>query len=118
MAAKRENVTYFSLRAEVLKGEFRPIYVLQGEEPYYIDQLSDLIVEKALDDSERDFNLNIYYGNEADVREVIATDGALYSTMTSGRPCGSATTVSQRRLMPFCVRLISLPISASGYCLS
>ncbi len=73
MAAKRENVTYFSLRAEVLKGEFRPIYVLQGEEPYYIDQLSDLIVEKALDDSERDFNLNIYYGNEADVREVIAT---------------------------------------------
>ena len=44
--------------------------------------------------------------------------GALYSTMTSGCPVRSATTVSQRRAMPFCVSDTSLPISAAGNCLS
>ena len=73
MAEKRESVTYFSLREEVLKGTFRSIYVLQGEEPYYIDQLCDLITERALDEASRAFNQSIYYGNEADVRQVIAT---------------------------------------------
>ena len=35
MAEKKETVTYFSLRKEVQNKSFRPIYVLQGEEPYY-----------------------------------------------------------------------------------
>ncbi|MBQ7691744.1 MAG: DNA polymerase III subunit delta [Muribaculaceae bacterium] len=73
MAEKKESVTFASLRGEVAKGMFRPIYVLAGEEPYYIDQLSDLIVEQALAEDERDFNLSVYYGSDADVRDVIAT---------------------------------------------
>lgn len=73
MAEKKETVTYFSLRKEIEAGKFHPIYLLHGEEPYYIDQLSDLIVEKALREDERDFNLSIYYGSDADVREVIST---------------------------------------------
>ena len=44
--------------------------------------------------------------------------GALYSTMTSGWPVRSPTTVSQRRAMPFCVSDTSLPISAAGNCFS
>lgn len=73
MAEKKDTVTYFSLRKEIESGKFRPIYVLHGEEPYYIDQLSDLIVEKALGEDEKDFNLSIYYGSDADVREVISS---------------------------------------------
>lgn len=73
MAEKKETVTYFSLRKEIEAGKFHPIYLLHGEEPYYIDQLSDLIVEKALREDERDFNLSIYYGSDANVREVIST---------------------------------------------
>ncbi len=73
MAEKKETATYASLRAEVLKGKFRPIYVLSGEEPFYIDQLSELIVNQALSEDERDFNLSVYYGNDADVREVISS---------------------------------------------
>lgn len=67
MAAKSNAITYFALRQEVLAGKFRPIYVLQGDEAYYIDQMSDLIVNKALSEDERDFNLQIMYG--ADVRD-------------------------------------------------
>lgn len=73
MAEKKETVTYFSLRKEIESGKFQPIYLLHGEEPYYIDQLSDLIVDKALREDEKDFNLSIYYGSDANVREVIST---------------------------------------------
>ncbi|MBR1882609.1 MAG: DNA polymerase III subunit delta [Muribaculaceae bacterium] len=73
MAAKKENVTYFGLRNEIMQGKFRPIYVLQGEEPYFIDQLSDLIVDTALTEDEKDFNLNIYYGSDTQVVDVINT---------------------------------------------
>jgi len=73
MAEKKETVTYFSLRKEIEGGKFRPIYVLQGEEPYYIDQLSDFIVNKALSEDEKDFNLSIFYGSDANVRDVIST---------------------------------------------
>lgn len=73
MAEKKETVTYFSLRKEIESGKFRPIYVLQGDEPYYIDQLSDFIVDKALQEDERDFNLSIYYGSDANIRELIST---------------------------------------------
>lgn len=73
MATKKNTPTFISLRNEIMNSQFRPVYVLNGEEPYYIDKLSDLIVEKALDEDERDFNLNVYYGNDASVAEVINT---------------------------------------------
>lgn len=71
MAEKKERITYFNLRKEIESHKFRPIYVLHGEEPYYIDRLSECIVENALGDDERDFNLTICYGNDTTVTEVI-----------------------------------------------
>ncbi len=73
MAVKRETVTFTTLNKEIKSGKFRNIYVLQGEEPYYIDRLQQLIIDTALTEDERDFNLSIYYGNTANVREVIST---------------------------------------------
>ena len=71
MAVKRNAVTFTSLNAEIKSGQFRNIYVLQGEEPYYIDRLQQLIIDTALTEDQRDFNLSLYYGNTAVVREVI-----------------------------------------------
>lgn len=88
MAVKRETVSYFSLRNEIGSGKFHPIYVLQGEEPYYIDRLSELIVNTALTEDERDFNLSIYYGNEALVPDVINT-------------CKQYPTFAERRVVVF-----------------
>lgn len=73
MAVKKEDNTFFILKNEILQHQFRPIYVLYGEEPYYMDQLSELIVQNALTEDERDFNLSIYYGNDALVPDVIDT---------------------------------------------
>ena len=73
MAVKRETVTFAALSKEIKAGKFRNIYVLQGEEPYFIDRLQELIIETALTEDQRDFNLSLFYGNTADVREVIST---------------------------------------------
>lgn len=73
MPVKREGMSYFALRNELLSKNFRPIYVLQGEEPYYIDELCNLIINQALTEEERDFNLTISYGMDVDIRNVIAS---------------------------------------------
>ncbi len=72
MAVKRETVTFTSLSSEIKSGIFKNIYVFQGEEPYYIDRLQQLIIDTALTEDQRDFNLSLYYGNTANVREVIS----------------------------------------------
>ncbi len=72
MAVKRDTMTFTSLSKEIKGGKFRNIYVLQGEEPYYIDRLQQLIIDTALTEDQRDFNLSLYYGNTANVREVIS----------------------------------------------
>lgn len=72
MAVKRESITFTSLSSEIKNGDFKNIYVLQGEEPYYIDRLQQLIIDTALTEDQRDFNLSLYYGNTANVREVIS----------------------------------------------
>ena len=73
MAVKRDTVTFTALSKEIKDCRFRNIYVLQGEESYYIDRLQQLIIDNALDEDQRDFNLSVFYGNAADVREVIST---------------------------------------------
>ena len=57
MAIKRETVTFTALNREIKSGKFRNIYVLQGEEPYYIDRLQQLIIDTVLTEDQRDFNL-------------------------------------------------------------
>ena len=42
------------------------MYFLHGEEPYYIDKVSDFIEENALDEAEKSFNLTVLYGKDVD----------------------------------------------------
>lgn len=71
MAKKAGGISYEDIAREVCAGDFKPIYYLMGEESYYIDLLSDLIVEKALTEDQRDFNLTILYGPQTTGEEVI-----------------------------------------------
>lgn len=56
---------------DALKGVFRPVYLLMGDEPYYVDMVCDAIVEHCLDESEKDFNQTICYGADVDADTVI-----------------------------------------------
>lgn len=47
-------------------GIYHPIYLLQGEESYFIDIISDYIEKNALTEAEKGFNQTIFYGKDSD----------------------------------------------------
>ena len=49
-----------------------PVYLLTGEENYYIDQASDFIEENIVEESLRDFDQTVLYGRDTDMRTVIS----------------------------------------------
>ena len=55
------------LKRKILK----PIYFLCGEEPYFIDEISNYIEHNVLDESEREFNQTVIYGRDADMAAII-----------------------------------------------
>lgn len=57
---------YKALLKEIRSKHFKPFYALHGEEPYYIDLISDAIIEHALEEDEREFNLMVLYGRDVD----------------------------------------------------
>lgn len=61
-----------SLIQQINKKEFKPLYLLQGEEPYYIDMISKALVENVLEEHERDFNQTILYGKDADALAIVS----------------------------------------------
>jgi DNA polymerase III subunit delta len=56
----------------VEKGELGPLYLLYGDEPYLVERAVKKLLERAVDPSFRDFNLNIFYGNECKGDEVFS----------------------------------------------
>jgi len=53
------------------KKVFKPIYWLEGEEPYFIDQVIDYAEHQILNESEAGFNLTVFYGRDANWTEVV-----------------------------------------------
>lgn len=55
-------------------GEYAPVYVLCGEEPYYVDRVYEFIAANALDEMAREFDQQVLYGRDlqgADIAPVI-----------------------------------------------
>lgn len=63
---------YRSILQDVKKKIFKPVYLLHGEEPYYIDLIVKEIQANALEEDERDFNQMVVYGKDAEVLQVIS----------------------------------------------
>jgi DNA polymerase-3 subunit delta len=60
-----------AILSSIEKKQFHPIYLFHGEEPFFIDVLSEAIVKNALEDHERDFNQTIVYGKDCVPIEVV-----------------------------------------------
>jgi len=56
---------------EIKSGDFKPIYFLHGEEPYYIDSISDAIIDTLLEEHEKGFNQSILYGKSTDLLSLL-----------------------------------------------
>ena len=69
---------------DVKNGNFVPVYLLMGTEPYYPDLVCDEIIKYALTDSERDFNQTVFYGLDTDAGTV-ASECRSYPMMAERR---------------------------------
>lgn len=66
MAAKKQD--YSSICKDIEQGHFAPVYLLHGEESYFLDHITDLLIDNILTEDEKDFNLTQFYG--ADVTSI------------------------------------------------
>ena len=64
-------VTYDSIMKELKEHQFKPVYYLMGDEPYYIDKISDWIAENVLQPEERDFNQTILFGSDVNASQIV-----------------------------------------------
>ena len=64
--AKKDTNQHLAILQDIRNKVFKPVYLLMGEESYYIDLICETIIENALKDSERDFNQTILYGADID----------------------------------------------------
>lgn len=69
--AKTKTWSYQQVMKELQQKSYRPIYLLHGEESFYIDQLTSYIETNVLDESTKAFNQTILYGKEIDYKTVL-----------------------------------------------
>jgi DNA polymerase-3 subunit delta len=67
------KISFETLRKEIAQRHFKPIYLLMGDESYFIDKLTELLSETVLTESEKDFNMYTFYGVDSDVNTIIAS---------------------------------------------
>ncbi|HOY31502.1 MAG TPA: DNA polymerase III subunit delta [Bacteroidales bacterium] len=63
--------SYEEIIKDLQRKIYYPVYFLSGEEPYYIDMISDFIEENLLQPEEKEFNLSILYGRDVDGQYII-----------------------------------------------
>ncbi|MDR0349731.1 MAG: DNA polymerase III subunit delta [Tannerella sp.] len=71
MAVK--EYTFEEICREIKEGNFAPVYVLMGEEPFFIDAIEKLLIQHVLNDTERDFNQLIFYGKDSNALDIMNT---------------------------------------------
>ena len=66
-------MTYKEILQLLKKRDFRPVYLLHGEESYYIDALTHYFENKILSEGEKSFNFSVLYGKDTDFKDVVDT---------------------------------------------
>jgi DNA polymerase-3 subunit delta len=58
--------------SDIKSGNIKPVYFLMGNEPYYIDKISDYIEKNVLTEEERGFNQVILYGRDSSIENIVS----------------------------------------------
>ncbi len=65
-------MTFEQIISDIKKRNFSPIYFLMGEEPFFIDSISDELENNILDEAERSFNQIILYGSDVNAKDIMS----------------------------------------------
>ena len=60
-------MVYRNIIKDIDNNIISPIYLLYGEEEYFIDLICDKLINKIIDKSEKEFDLNIFYGKDSTI---------------------------------------------------
>jgi DNA polymerase-3 subunit delta len=71
MPEKKAEITYGALMKDLKARHFSPIYILEGDESYYIDKISNYIADNVLSKEQRDFNQTIVFGADISAAQII-----------------------------------------------
>lgn len=64
-------MSYPELIKDLKNRKFKSVYLLHGEEPYYIDKVSEYVEKGILSEAERGFNQSVFYGKDADLITIL-----------------------------------------------
>ena len=62
---------YIQIIAELKNKNYLPVYFLEGEEPFFMDRISDFILENVLTEEEKGFNRTILYGKDLSIDSIM-----------------------------------------------
>ena len=62
--------TFDSIMSDLKAGKYRPVYFLQGDEPFFIDKISSFIEDNLLTADQKVFNQTVVYGKDTDVSKI------------------------------------------------
>lgn len=66
-------MTYKDVIQLLKKKDFRPVYLLHGEETFYIDKITHYFENKILNEGEKAFNFSVFYGKDTDYKTIVDT---------------------------------------------
>ena len=69
--AENKNATFDGIMRDLRARKYAPVYYLMGDEPYYIDKITDYIAENVLRPEERDFNQTVMFGSDVSIGQVV-----------------------------------------------
>lgn len=69
--AERKTVSFDTIMRNLRARQFAPIYYLMGDEPYYIDKITNYIADNVLTPEERDFNQTVLFGSDTTAPKIV-----------------------------------------------
>lgn len=66
-------ITINQLLKDIQSRSFKPVYLLHGEESYFIDKIAGFFEHKVLSEAEKSFNQTIFYGKDTDITTILNT---------------------------------------------
>lgn len=64
-------MTYEQILTSLKQKQYKPVYFLSGEEPWFIDQITDYIAANVLSEADKAFNQTVVYGKDITVNDII-----------------------------------------------
>ena len=62
---------YDQIIKDIQNRKFYPVYFLCGDESYFIDHITDLLIDNVLTVAEKDFNLSVMYGRDSSIGTIL-----------------------------------------------